>query len=291
LAPAKVNLTLRVLGRRADGYHHIESLMVPVSLYDELSIAVMPGSGRVSCSVEGPEQAPEGDSNLAALAARSVIRELDLDVDVDLRLLKQIPPGSGLGGGSSDAAAVLRTLPDMLGRAIRPTRLAELALAVGADVPFFLACRPAVVMGIGEILAPVPRFPELRLVIAVPAIQVSTAWAYKHAVAETTSLTSRSSATTTSLRLRLKREPVASLLCNDFETGVTAEFPDVARLRHLLEELGAEATVMSGSGAAMIGLFPSARRAEYAAAAVSAPDRAYAVRVLRRRPAITDDGR
>ena len=291
LAPAKVNLTLRVLGKRADGYHHVESLIVPVSLCDELLISVAAGNRRVTCSVEGPEKAPEGESNLAAAAARSALRELDVDVDVGIRLIKNIPAGSGLGGGSSDAASVLRTLPAMLGRLLRPGRLSALALELGADVPFFLACRPAVAMGIGEILAPVSRFPELNLVVAVRDVEVSTAWAYEHALPPAEALTSRPSATSRSLRLRLKREPIASLLCNDFETGVTAEFPDVARLKRRLEEFGAEATVMSGSGSAVVGLFRSGRRAEEVAAAVPAPDRVYAVKVLRRRPAVTDDGR
>jgi len=290
-APAKVNLTLKVVGRRGDGYHLIESLMVPISLCDEVRIRVTPGSREVSCSVEGPEDAPSGQNNLAAVAARAVLAELDLDVDVDVRVTKHIPSGSGLGGGSSDAATVLRTLPPMLGRFPRPARLAEIAVRIGADVPFFLTCRPSVAMGVGEILAPVPRFPDVHMVVAVPEARVSTTWAYEHAVFPAEVLTSRPSATTTSLRLRLKREPIASLLWNDLEAGVAAAFPDVERLKRRLEELGAEATVMSGSGSAVVGLFRSGRRAEDAAAGVTTPDRAYAVRVLRRRPAVTDDGR
>jgi 4-diphosphocytidyl-2-C-methyl-D-erythritol kinase len=290
-APAKVNLTLRVIGRRADGYHLLESLMVPISLCDEVRISMRPGTRRVTCSVSGPEDAPAGVDNLAAAAALSVLEELDVDVDVDLAVTKNIPVGAGLGGGSSDAAAVLRTLPSMLGRMIRPARLTELAVRIGADVPFFLTCRPSVAMGIGEVLAPVPRFPEVHFVVAVPIVRVSTSWAYRNALPPMEVLTSRTTATTRSLRLRLKREPIASLLSNDFEAGVTAVFPDVARLKSRLEELGAEATVMSGSGSAVVGLFRSGRRAEGAAAAVLGPDRAFAVRVLRRRPAVTDDGR
>lgn len=290
-APAKVNLTFRVVGRRPDGYHLIESLMVPISLYDHVRIHVAPGPRRVSCSVEGPEEAPAGESNLAAVAARAVLAEFDLDMEVDLLVTKNIPAGSGLGGGSSDAATVLRTLPSMLGRTMRPARTGEIAVRIGADVPFFLTCRPSVARGIGEVLAPVPRFPDVHLVVAVPDVQVSTDWAYRHALPPLEVLTSRASATTTSLRLRLNREPIASLLRNDFEPGVTAAFPDVERLKRRLQDLGAEATVMSGSGSAVVGVFRSGRCAEEAAAAMPAPDRAYAVRVLRRRPAVTDDGR
>jgi 4-diphosphocytidyl-2-C-methyl-D-erythritol kinase len=290
-APAKINLTLRVLGRRSDGYHLIESLMVPISLCDRVDLRVGPGSGRVTCSVEGTEEVPDGAHNLAAAAARAVMEEVGASADIDVHLKKNIPVGSGLGGGSSDAAAVLRTLPALLGRTFRPLRLAELAVGIGADVPFFLTCRPSVAMGVGEILAPVPRFPEFHFVVAVPDFQVSTAWAYRHALPPITVLTSRPSATTRSLRLRLKREPITALLSNDFEAGVTAVYPDVDRLKRKLAGLGAEATVMSGSGSAVVGLFRSGRRAGEAAAAVAAPDRAYAVRVLRRRPVASDDGR
>jgi 4-diphosphocytidyl-2-C-methyl-D-erythritol kinase len=290
-APAKVNLTLRVLGRRPDGFHLIESLMVPVSLCDRVELTVAEGRGRVTCRVDGPEQAPNGDENLAARAAQRILFELGINADIEVRLTKNIPAAAGLGGGSSDAAAVLRTLPAMLGRTFRPLRLAEIAVGIGADVPFFLTCRPAVAMGVGDILAPVPRFPEMNLVIAVPRAQVSTAWAYRHALPPVETLTSRPSATTRSLRLRLKREPITALLSNDFQAGVAAAFPDVERLERQLESLGADATVMSGSGSAVVGLFRSGRRAEDAAAAVSVPDRAFAVRVLRRRPAVSDDGR
>jgi 4-diphosphocytidyl-2-C-methyl-D-erythritol kinase len=290
-APAKVNLTLRVLGQRGDGYHLIESLMVPVSLCDRVELRVEAGNGAVTCSVDGPEEAPTGDQNLAARAARRIVEELGAAVDIDVRVTKHIPPASGLGGGSSDAAAVLRTLPAMLGRTFRPLRLAEIAVSIGADVPFFLTCRPSVAMGVGEILVPVPRFPEMSLVVAVPNVQVSTKWAYGNALPPMNALTSREAATTTSLRLRLKREPITTLLSNDFQAGVTAAFPEVQRLKGKLESLGAEATVMSGSGSAVVGLFRSSRRAEEAAATVARPDRAYAVRVLRRRPAIGDDGR
>jgi 4-diphosphocytidyl-2-C-methyl-D-erythritol kinase len=215
-----------------------------------------------------------------------MLDELGVTADVEVRVTKHIPWGAGLGGGSSDAAAVLRTLPVVLGRHLRPVRLAELALRIGTDVPFFLTCRPSVAMGVGEILAAVPRFPELHLVVAVPAVQVSTAWAYGHAVPANGTLTSHPSATTRSLRLRLKREPLAALLSNDLEPGVMAAFPEVTRVKRRLEELGAEAAVMSGSGSAVVGLFRSGRRAEEAAAAVRSPVRAYAVRVLRRRPAV-----
>ena len=286
-----MNLTLRVLGQRGDGYHLIESLMVPVSLCDRVELRVGPGDGSITCSVDGPEEAPDGDANLAACAARRILDEIGASVDIDVRVTKNIPPASGLGGGSSDAAAVLRTLPAMLGRTFRPLRLAEMAVSIGADVPFFLTCRPSVAMGVGEILVPVPRFPEMSLVIAVPNVQVSTKWAYGHALPPIATLTSRAVANTRSLRLRLKREPITALLSNDFQAGVAAAFPEVQRLKGKLESLGAEATVMSGSGSAVVGLFRSGRRAEEAAGAVAQPDRAYAVRVLRRRPAIGDDGR
>ena len=287
-APAKVNLTLRVLGQRTDGYHLIESLMVPVSLYDRIDMTVRAGDGSIRCAVDGPEPAPADENNLAATAARAVLEEVGVRASVDIRLNKHIPPGSGLGGGSSDAGAVLRLLPVLLERPVRASRLADLATRIGADVPFFIGCRPAIASGIGEVLCAVPHFPDLHLVVVVPVATVSTAWAYRNALPTAIELTSGPSSSSRSLRLRLRREPISSLLFNDFERGVAAAYPDVDRLKSALQRLGAEGTVMSGSGSAVVGVFRSRRLAAEAAAAIPSPDRAFAVRVLRRRPAVTD---
>lgn len=286
LAPAKVNLTLHVVGRRADGYHLLETLMVPVSFFDELEIrAARARRSNVTCHVSGPAKVAGGARNLAARAARLVLAELGVDARVSIRLRKRVPAGAGLGGGSSDAAAVLKALPRLLGRRIRRERLREMAAGLGADVPFFLDCRPAWASGIGEVLRPIPRFPRLHFVVAVPLTRVETAWAYANALPPIPRLTTRKRGRTRADGLRAGAKSLSFRVSNDFEHGVSAAVPDVARLRKRLVALGAQAVVMSGSGSAVVGIFASRAEAEQAAGEFRSPDMAVAVQVLRRRPA------
>jgi 4-diphosphocytidyl-2-C-methyl-D-erythritol kinase len=285
-APAKVNLALRVLGRRTDGYHELESIMVPVSLYDRVRIDVHRQSrrGGIACKVTGAIAAPSGPANLAWKAAELVLQALDTRARVDIAICKQIPAQAGLGGGSSDAAVILRHLPALLGRRMPAAVTRELAIQLGADVPFFLACRPSIASGIGEVLEPLVRFPRLALVIAVPPSGVDTAWAYRNALPrEATRRLGPGVARRRTLRvasLQLSIERILSRLSNDFESGVCSAVADVGRVRSRLVELGAEHTVMSGSGSAMVGVFRSPRRARAAARAFGKGDRVFAVRVL-----------
>ncbi len=276
-APAKVNLILRVGGPRADGYHEIESLMVPVDLYDDISItAHRADETRVDVAVGGSEQVPAGRDNIAGRAALGVLDELGIRARVDIGITKRIPVGAGLGGGSSDAAAVVRELPGLLDAELTAARSGAIALSLGADVPFCLAGRPSLARGIGELLEPVEGFEFPDLAVAVPEVRVRTKWAYAHALKGLTSSDSALSLTRSSLAQR----PLRELVANDFSCGVEAEFADVSRLAGALRGVGAEATVMSGSGSAVVGLFPSAAQAQSAAASFSRPDRAWALRVI-----------
>ena len=288
LAPAKVNLILRIVGRRADGYHLLESLMVPVSLCDQLEIRVRAVERRranVVCRVSGPAKVPGGPTNLAARAAQKVLDELGVAARVAIHLRKRVPAGAGLGGGSSDAAAVLTALPRLLGRRIHRERLRAIATELGADVPFFLDCRPAWATGIGETLDPIATFPRLDLVVVVPCRRVETAWAYANALPPLAELTSRKRGLRGAAGLRPSAKSLSLRVSNDFEHGVAAAVPDVGRLRRRLEALGAQAAVMSGSGSAVVGIFASRAEAEQAAGMFRSPDMAVAVQVVRRRPA------
>ncbi len=280
-APAKVNLLLRVVGKRADGYHDLDSLMFAVSLYDELTIeASMSARASVSCRVSGPEKVPGGPSNLAARAAAAVLAQLAVKARVAIHVRKEIPFGAGLGGGSSDAAAVVRCLPALLGRRLDPKAAAAIARSLGADVPFFLTCRPARARGIGDLLTPVARPPRGALVIAVPPDRVNTAWAYTHALGR---LTSGRSASTVR-RFPRSIDAVEAWFFNDFQQGVEKAYGSVRRSRKRLEELGARAAVLTGSGCAVVGLFDDARRAEAAAARYEGPGRAVTARLIRSAP-------
>ena len=155
-APAKINFGLRLVGRRADGYHEIESIFLPLDLADDLRLNLRRDTEpRVTLAVEQaagtPEAAvPTDDRNLAARAARAFLESARLAAAVDIRLAKRIPAAAGLGGGSSDAGAVLRTLAAAFPDALSPDAVARLGLRLGADVPFFLDPRPALVTGVGE---------------------------------------------------------------------------------------------------------------------------------------------
>jgi 4-diphosphocytidyl-2-C-methyl-D-erythritol kinase len=301
-APAKVNLVLRVLGTRPDGYHLLETLMVPISLYDDVVLEISPGTGRVRCSVEGSERVDGGRDNIAAAAARAVLAATGQGADVDIHLTKTIPSGAGLGGGSSDAAAVLRLLPRALGSRLVPAALARMATGLGADVPFFLRCRPAWATGIGDRLVPIKDFPDLSLCVAVPRTRVNTAWAYHNALprrAHRRRMPEPEEAGIDANRLRLTAKSIRFQFFNDFERGIRSACEDVGRLLAMMKKLGAVATVMSGSGSAVVGMFgsePEARQASIrlsGSRAASPADRthrpgdvAFAVRVLRRLPSV-----
>jgi 4-diphosphocytidyl-2-C-methyl-D-erythritol kinase len=259
--------------------------MVPVSLYDRVKLDVVPGRRGVSCRVIGPQRVAGGRANLAARAADAVLDATGARARVRLVLDKRIPAGAGLGGGSSDAAAVLRALPALLGERLGGRALLDLARSIGADVAFFLACRPARATGVGDVLTPLREFPRADLVIVVPRARVETAWAYGHALARRRGLTSGARGRSRNRHPPRSAKALTSLVFNDFERGVGSAVPDIERLTGRLHEAGALATVMSGTGSAVVGIFESSSRARAAAATFRAPDLAHAVRILRRRPA------
>lgn len=176
-APAKVNLHLTVLGRRADGFHEIETLMVPISLADEITVTTSAGEDvRVTCS---DPAVPLGDGNLVAIAARHFATHTARRFQADIHIEKRVPMGAGLGGGSSDAAAVIIALDALLDTRLGVEALEEIASRVGSDVPFFIRQKPAVCRGRGEKIQPAAVGEKLPLFLLKPPFGVNTAWAYK----------------------------------------------------------------------------------------------------------------
>jgi len=181
---AKINLFLRMTGRRADGYHELDSIFVPVSLSDRVTIEVRPSfltTVTLRCNVAALGDVP---TNLAPRAAHAFMNAFGIHAHVRIDLEKMIPTGAGLGGGSSDAGTVLRMLTTMTSSMLPESkdtaeRLQKVAVALGADVPFFLNPRPAHVTGIGERIAVLDKFPTLHLVIAAPPVEVPTASVFK----------------------------------------------------------------------------------------------------------------
>jgi len=263
-APAKINLYLRVTGRREDGYHQLDSVFVLIELYDKLNTEVCPGAARIVELRCDAGALPVDEGNLAFRAARDFLNEFRIDAQVLVDLHKRIPVGAGLGGGSSDAGAVLRMLAAMC-RINDSERLGAIALRLGADVPFFLNPVAARVRGIGERIEPLGRIPELRLVIAVPPVEVSTAEVFGALKPEQWS----GPASAEDVNSILQGQIAPALLVNDLAQAAMAKFPVIAQLKELLEVSGATAAAMTGSGGAVFGVYPSTQAAEAAAREVA----------------------
>lgn len=264
-APAKINLFLRIVGRRADGYHLIDSVMVPVSLYDEIEITADPVRGdrpyiRLSCNVP---TLPTDESNLAYRAALAFCEEAKVAANIQITLEKRIPSQAGLGGGSSDAAGVLRALNRILAVGFTPDKLSEIALCLGADVPFFIHGKPARVGGIGDVIAEIRDFPTRWVLIIVPDFSVPTPWAYAQFDKITADV--RNASDIARAPLVPATWPESSLFVNDLESAVCPEYPPVAEIKEGLRSLGAEMALMSGSGSSVFGVFDSERGARSAA--------------------------
>jgi len=271
LAPAKVNLFLRIVGRRADGYHLLDSLMVPVSLCDEILIDARSGSLEIIVTCND-STIPTDETNLAHKAAALLCRETDTQGKISIALHKRIPAGAGLGGGSSDAAAVLKSLNTLLSVKLSEAQLCTLGARLGADVPFFIPCRPAKVEGIGEILTAVSPLPSRWVVLVVPPFGVSTLWAYRRFDELPPAEMPRSQV--------VGRGLSPKSLVNDLERAVIPAYPQIGRIKNSLLRLGAEGALMSGSGSAVFGIFRSRVIAEQAMAMLTGEGKTFLVEPL-----------
>ena len=175
LAPAKINLSLKILRRRDDGFHEIETLMAPISLADKIDIERQ--SRWIDFSCDDPT-VPIGDENLVVRAAKAFFEKTKISGGVGIKLQKKTPHGAGLGGGSSDAAATLRTLNQLFETKLSREELAKLGSTIGSDVSFFLFESAAICKGRGEIVSPTKLKKKLSILLLKPAFSVSSAWAY-----------------------------------------------------------------------------------------------------------------
>lgn len=268
-APCKINLCLAITGRRADGYHELDTWFYPLPApCDTLELAeAAPGSGLIlDCSAPGID----ARDNLVFKAWDRFGHATGFRPDLRVGLTKRIPSGAGLGGGSSDCAAMLLWLNQNAGRAaLDADALNSLAAGLGADVPFFLLGRPARATGIGELLAPVsPDLSGLHLVLVCPDIHVPTPWAFAQwdAANPGPAPARAGSGLTTQGPESMKHGPRRlPALVNDFEPVVFARHPELSRIKQTLLAAGAAASLMSGSGASVYGLFRRERQAAEAA--------------------------
>jgi 4-diphosphocytidyl-2-C-methyl-D-erythritol kinase len=257
IAPAKINLSLRILGKREDGYHEIETLMAPIALADEIELnhvhAALPGSVTFTCN---DPSLPAGDDNLCVQAAHAFQKALGIKEAVTISLLKKIPHGAGLGGGSSDAATVLRGMNMLFDEPFVFEELLQLATSLGSDVPFFLDPKPTWCRGRGELLSEAPPLSSWKLLLIKPPFPVATVEAYKRLQA-------------TGCRLQEKKPVIidAVEIFNDLETPVFKKYLQLPLLKSWLQERPEVAAAwMTGSGSTMV----AALKREISAESISA---------------------
>lgn len=258
--PAKINLCLSVLGRRPDGYHDVEMVMQMVGLFDEVHVALKDGGISVSCD---HATVPSGAGNIAWKAAAEMQKLTGNPDGLAIAIRKDIPVAAGLGGGSSDAAAVLAACNMLFKAGLDRTELARIGTGIGMDVPFFFYGPLALARGRGEILRSLPALPAFWVLLVNPGFETSTAWAYKNL----------------NLRLTKKIEcnkiagltvaKIAENLHNDLETVTAAAHPLILKIEEELLGRGALGARMSGSGPTVFGIFETEKECRAAAAGMS----------------------
>jgi 4-diphosphocytidyl-2-C-methyl-D-erythritol kinase len=257
---AKLNLGLRVLYKRPDGYHELRTVFQTISLADILDVAFQ-RSRKTEIKVEGTPEIPD---NLVEKAARLVLEEMQIHGDVRFRLKKHIPAGAGLGGGSSDAAAVLLALPALAGKTVPPDRLFTIAAQLGSDVPFFLRGGRALGLGRGEELYPLPSQRVRYALLVAPAIHSSTAEAYRDLSEQLTSIPLQNKLHSFQHKLWQGSVGTLGIDGNDFEPVVFARHPELRKIRERLVRAGATVAAMTGSGSSLYGIFKDAAGMERA---------------------------
>lgn len=259
-AYAKLNLTLDVLGKREDGYHDLQSVMQTVSLQDDIEIDV--GTGKpwvLKCEKEG---VPCDQRNLAWKAAKVYLDATGKDPDgLEIRLTKRIPSEAGMGGGSSDAAAVMRALNKFYGNPLSLTELADLSAQVGSDVPFCVVGGTVMCEGRGELLRKLPDMPDCFFVVVKPDFPVSTPALYRKLDEVAIAVHPDNGAMEQALNAG-NLEQVSTLIYNVFDPVVTADHPELDHIKSIFRENGAIGCQMTGSGSATFAVVKDAETAE-----------------------------
>ena len=267
LSPAKVNLFLQVAGRRADGYHDLVTLMCCISLYDVILMDFSAANISVQC---GHPQVPNGETNLAYKAAALFFEMMKRNSDgketaaapegVSILIEKNIPVAAGLGGGSSNAAAVLAGMNQHYGHPFTSKQLSAMGLRLGADVPYLLYHKPAIARGIGEKLTPYNGLESMPVLLVCPDFHVSTAAVYKNLNLRLTKCEKKIK----NCCFEMSAFKARQHLCNDLETVTIPDHPEIQEIKEALIDLGAEGALMSGSGPAVFGLFADHKKMRFA---------------------------
>jgi 4-diphosphocytidyl-2-C-methyl-D-erythritol kinase len=259
-APAKINLCLSVLGRRSDGYHEVAMLMQMVGLYDEVRVSLGGKGVSVTCDAGS---VPSGEANIAWKAAAALLDHARLDTGLSVAIRKAIPVAAGLGGGSSDAAAVLVAANKLLGTGLDRGQLSELGAGIGMDVPFFFHGPLALARGRGELLTQLAPLPKFWVLLVNPGFETSTARVYKNLNLRLTKNVDCNKIA------RLTVRNMAEGLHNDLETVTAAAHPLIHTIEEALLARGAIGARMTGSGPTVFGIFETEGECRAAAASLS----------------------
>jgi 4-diphosphocytidyl-2-C-methyl-D-erythritol kinase len=263
-SPCKVNLLLNILGRRADGFHELETVLQPIQVFDRLRFARSSHGIQLSCDTPG---LPTDARNLVYRAAGLFLEAAGIKEGVSLELQKHIPLAAGLGGGSGNAATTLLGLNELFGGPLAPEQLQRLAASLGSDVPFFLQSQPALATGRGERIEPLESFPALRgaaFVLIHPGFGIATAWAYQQLARFPQALNGRPGRAQ-ELISRLRGADLAAAgaeFYNSLEAPALEKYPLLALFQEFLRANGSAATLMSGSGSTTFAVVPSQAAAE-----------------------------
>jgi 4-diphosphocytidyl-2-C-methyl-D-erythritol kinase len=266
LSPAKINLFLQITGKRPDGYHDLVSLMCCVGLYDTISLTF--GVKETSVSCRHPE-VPVDETNLAVAAASLFFKTLNKNEGVKIFIEKQIPVGAGLGGGSSNAAAVFLGLNRYYSYPFSPDKLISMGRSIGADVPFFIFRKPAIVSGIGDKLNAYQGLESFKILLVFPGFGISTAKVYKNLNLGLTNCKKK----LRSFLLNKQSFDPGCHLCNDLEPTAASMYPVIFTVKEALLKHGALGALMSGSGSTVFGLFSDSDTAFKANCALAANDK------------------
>jgi 4-diphosphocytidyl-2-C-methyl-D-erythritol kinase len=266
----KVNLLLNILGKRADGFHELETVMYPIHLFDRLTFTRGGLSVRLTCS---DPLLPVDDTNLVHRAATAFFNATGIKDRVEIHLEKHIPMGAGLGGGSGNAAATLRGLDELFANPLSSEQLQTLASSLGSDVPFFLQNKAAIATGRGEKVEPIDSLRALRgaaFLLVHPGFGVSTAWAYQQLAGFPEALKGRAGRARKLVQLlqATDLQAAAAEFYNSLEAPVFEKYPLLAICRDFLREHGAIAALMSGSGSTVFGIYQSSTAAATSEAAI-----------------------
>lgn len=262
-AYGKINLGLDVVRRREDGYHEVRMIMQTVRVYDAIELNRTEEEGiRLSTNLY---YLPDNENNLGYRAAKLLMDEFGIRDGVEIKMKKFIPVAAGMAGGSSDAAAVLFGINKMFGLGLSKQELMERGVRLGADVPYCIMRGTALSEGIGEILTPLPPMPQCRVLIAKPAVSVSTKHVYE--ILNLPSLGAEAHPDIDAMRAAIEKKDlsgVVSQLGNVLETVTIPENPVIQTLKDKMMEMGADGSLMSGSGPTVFGLFTNQTAAQAA---------------------------